>query len=241
MEREYLVEGIIVIVVLFILVVGFFSLFPEAAEKVKGFSRSIFGLGLGSTVEDSRKSIKLMQDSLDLCSLSISKGCVCDTEFDIIPGGNNVVVDNSGTQSKMILINENNQVDAVQELGGRKIGTPVVAFDGKDWNAYCRFDEFILNYDSGWRYRMSKDDNGFQRLFSAEGISQYPVIKLDDGNFCFVDEHLNGFDEVAAEEPENTVGLVKIGVIPKLSGLIGDYYSGKEFFNVMPRCMVLAK
>lgn len=241
MEREYLVEGLIVIVVLFILMVGFFSLFPEAAEKVKGFSKSVLGLGLGRTVEESKKSIKLMQDSLDLCSLSVSRGCMCDIEFDIVPNGNNVAVDNSDRQSKFILVNENNQVESVQELGGRKVGVPVVTFDGKDWNAYCDFSSFVMNYDSGWRYRMSEAGSKFSRLFSTDGISLYPVIKLDDGNFCLVDEQLKGFDEAAANKPGNTADLVKIGIIPKLSGMISDYYSGKEFLDGMSRCIALAK
>ena len=241
MEREYLVEGLIVIVVLFILLVGFFSLFPEAAEKVKGFSKSIFGLGFGKTIEDSKKSVKLMLDSLDLCSLSGKKACVCDMELDIIPGENNVVVDNSEAQSKLILVNENNQVEAAQELGGRKVGVPVVVFDGKDWNAYCKFDSFIMNYDSGWRYRMSDVGSEFIELFSTDGISQYPVIKTENGNFCFVDEQLKGFDESAAKEPGNPAGLVKIGSLPRLSGTFSDYYSGEEFFNDMPKCLVLAK
>lgn len=251
MEREQLVNALIVIVVLFVLFVGFFSLFPETKQKIEKFTSGFLSSSFVKSDEEIRQTVKLVAESLDSCSVLLGKGCACDIEMDIIPGDNTVILDNRGEESKFILVEESQKVDATWNLGGRKIGMPIVYFDGNSVNLYCKFDNQVLTYDSAWHSRTvdsAGNARNIKKLYSTDGVSKYAVVKMEDGNFCFVNEQLLGFEigngDVKAGSPrgfygyetDSVAGLVKIGSLPEVEGTFSDYYSGKEFFSRLPKC-----
>ncbi|MFH0752805.1 MAG: hypothetical protein V1914_04400 [archaeon] len=237
MEREYLVEGLIVVVVLLVLFVGFLSLFPEAREQIEDFSMDILGLGFAKSPEEIKATVKLARDSFDLCSVATAKNCVCDVEIDIVPGDYKIVIDNSGSGSKFILLDGSDYIEGTWDLGGRKVGFPGTV---DDKYAYCDFNSmFVLTYDSGWSYMVEGFD--FERvLVSSDGVSQYPVIKLDDGNFCFIDEYMVEYELDVDEKGISPEGLVKIGEYLVEKGTFSDYYSGKKFFESFGKCQAVA-
>lgn len=239
MEREYLVGGLIVIFVLVVLFVGFFTLFPEVKDRISKFSTDFLKLGFAMSDEEIRATVKLAVDSFDKCSASADAVCKCDVELDIIPGDNHIIVDNDGGESKFILVNENQQVDATWSLAGRKVGVPAAAFDGSAWSVYCNFDSLVLTYDSGWHYRAAKVGSENKELVSSDQVSKYVVIKLGDGNFCFVDEPLLGFEiDVGSKGAKPEEKFVKIKELPEVDGTFGDYYSVEDFFNLLDECKI---
>ncbi len=251
MEREYLVDGLIVVAVLLVLLVGFLGLFPEVRGQVKDFSAGILGLGFAKTPEDVKASLKFVVDSLDRCSLSATDGCVCDIELDVAPGDYKIVVDNSGSASKFVLLDGSDYVLSTLDLGGRKLGVTLSGAGNK--YAYCDFNDFFLSYDSGWRYsaaRLSKED---VPLVSSDRVSLYPVIKMEDGNFCLVSSELLDYEadvggavgpiealvRIGESAKDYAVGIVKMGDLPVVEGILSDYYSGKGFFDKLASCQVI--
>ncbi len=242
MEREYLVEGLIVIVVMLVLFVGFLTLFPEVRNNIQSFSADFLGMGFKMSVEDVKSTVKLMRDSIGLCSVSPGIGCMCDIDFDAIPEDYKIVVDNSQQSSQIVLLNDHDQVEATWDLAGKRLGVPVPIFDGSSWGEYCKFDSIVLVHDASvWRYRQSKIGSELVELVSTDEVSQYPLVKLSDGNFCFIDKQMVDFEGSASEKTAgSTAGLVKIGSLPFIEGILSDYYSGEEFYIKMSRCGVLS-
>lgn len=251
MEREYLVDGLIVIAVLLVLLIGFLGLFPEVRDQVKDFSADILGLGFAKTPEDVKASLKFVIDSLDMCSASATNGCVCGIELDVAPGDYKLVVDNSGSSSKFILLDSSDYVLSTLDLGGRKLGV-TLSGAGNPY-AYCDFNNFFMSYDSGWLYSAAKLSKADVPLVSSDGVSLYPVIKLEDGNFCLVSSELLDYEvskgegagsieslvRVGESAKDYAVGIVKIGELPVVEGVLSDYYSGKGFFDKLTDCKVI--
>lgn len=243
-----LIRALIVIFVLMVLLVGFFTMFPEVKENISDVVKDILGLSFAKTDEQIRESVKLMVDSIEFCSKLEGNNCKCDIELDILPGDNKVVIDNGGEGSKFILVEEHGKVDATWNLDGRKIGFLDIVLRESSLFAYCFFEDNVLVYDSGWKRRILTRDNEpvDVSIVSSDGVSQYPVIKLEGGNFCFIDDYYKKYEMDV--NVVNRVGGVKldmsnsvlIGEIPIIERtILSDYYSVEEFFNNLGKCAAI--
>jgi len=248
MEREYLVNGIIVIFVLVVVFAGFLALFPQVKDRVMGFSTNFLGLGFAKAPEQIRETVSFMKDSLDLCSSTVGEGCICSIDMDAMPSDYYLLLENSGASSKFLILDSNQRVDTKLDLG-RRLGIAMMSYDDSKWSLFCNFKDYVLHYSSGWKYKQGDFD---KEVYSSDGVSTYPVIKLADGNFCLVPvedflEYEKGVGEVGnpisflveAGFVKSANDFVKIKDLIPSSGFMKDYYSGQANFNSMQDCGIV--